>query len=94
MKTLNKQLWYKALDQAVPETYTTLSSEQLGKALDVYAELIVGECLAFCKQIADDASSQKRSEFLTQDGKMLYEGVFGGANNCGFAIQERFGVKI
>ena len=44
MKSLNKQLWYKALDRAVPETYTHLSPDQLGKAIDVYTELVVQEC--------------------------------------------------
>lgn len=44
MKPLNKELWYRALDKAVPETYTTLSSEQLGKAIDVYTELVLAEC--------------------------------------------------
>lgn len=50
MKSLNKQLWGRALDRAVPETYTTLSGEQLGKAIDVYTELIVRECV----DIADE----------------------------------------
>ena len=45
MKPLNKQLWYRALDKAVPETYTTLSGEQLGRAIDVYTELVVRECI-------------------------------------------------
>ena len=50
MKSLNKQFWGRALDRAVPETYTTLSGEQLGKAIDVYTELIVRECV----DIADE----------------------------------------
>ena len=44
MKPLNKQLWYRALDRAVPETYTTLSGEQLGKAIDEYTALVLLEC--------------------------------------------------
>jgi hypothetical protein len=54
----------------------------------------VKECLQKCEQIRSDALIQKKSEFLTESGKMLYEGVFGGATNCGFAIQQHFGVEL
>ena len=39
-----KQLLGQAYDEAVPETWTTLSSEQLGRVYDKFAELIVREC--------------------------------------------------
>ena len=39
-----KQLLGQAYDEAVPETWTTLSSEQLGRIYDKFAELIVREC--------------------------------------------------
>ena len=39
-----KQLLGQAHDQAVPETWTTLSSEQLEKVYDKFAELIIEEC--------------------------------------------------
>ena len=39
-----KQLLGQAHDQAVPETWTTLSSEQLEKVYDKFALLIVEEC--------------------------------------------------
>ena len=55
-----------------------------------FAELIVDACLYACENIRQDALVQKKSEFLTDDGKMLYEGVYGGATNCGFAIQQMF----
>ena len=64
MKDLNKQLWYKALDKAVPETYTHLSSEQLGKAIDVYTELIVRECAfeAFKFWLAQDDCNEESAQ--------------------------------
>ena len=40
-----KQLLGQAYDQAVPETWTNLSSEQLGRIYDKFAELIVQECV-------------------------------------------------
>lgn len=39
-----KQLLGQAYDEAVPETWTTLSSEQLGRVYDKFAELIIKEC--------------------------------------------------
>ncbi len=39
-----KELLEQAYDEAVPETWTTLSSEQLGRIYEKFAELIVEEC--------------------------------------------------
>ena len=39
-----KKLFDRALDQAVPETWTTLSHEQITKLSEVFAELIVRHC--------------------------------------------------
>ena len=39
------QLLGQAYDEAVPETWTTLSSEQLGRIYNKFAELIVRECI-------------------------------------------------
>ena len=39
-----EELFGKALDQAVPETWTTLNPAQLSKLKDKFAELIVREC--------------------------------------------------
>lgn len=40
-----KQLLAQAYDEAVPETWTTLSSEQLDRIYEKFAELIVFECI-------------------------------------------------
>jgi hypothetical protein len=40
-----RELLGQAYDEAVPETWTTLSSEQLGRIYDKFAELIVRECM-------------------------------------------------
>ena len=34
----------QAYDEAVPETWTTLSSEQLGRIYEKFAELLITEC--------------------------------------------------
>ena len=51
-----KQLLGQAYDEAVPETWTTLSSEQLGRVYDKFAELIVRECAAI---VWNDKDSQR-----------------------------------
>ena len=38
------ELFGQALDQAVPETWTTLTPAQLSKLKDKFAELIIAEC--------------------------------------------------
>jgi len=40
-----KELAGKALDQAVPQTWTTLAASDLTKFTEVFAELIVRECV-------------------------------------------------
>jgi hypothetical protein len=39
------QLWAQALDAAVPETYTRLSHSQVLKIKQVFADMIVRECV-------------------------------------------------
>jgi hypothetical protein len=57
-----KALFDKALDQAVPETWTTLSHEQVTKLSQVLAELIVLECA----KIADTAEPFLSSDLIKQ----------------------------
>ena len=45
-----KQLLGQAYDEAVPETWTTLSSLQQGRIYDKFAELIVRECVTRLEQ--------------------------------------------
>ena len=53
------QLWSKALDQAVPETYSQLSHSQVLKVKQVFAELIVRECLGIAKNWDDQLVNAK-----------------------------------
>ena len=43
-----KELLGQAYDEAVPETWTTLSSLQQGRVYEKFAELIVRECAGQC----------------------------------------------
>lgn len=44
MNSQINKLFAQALDQAVPETWTALTPEQLAKVADKFAELLVREC--------------------------------------------------
>jgi hypothetical protein len=58
-----------------------------------FAELIVRECMAQCEQVAEDADAMAKSTFVTDVGRMIHEGAWGGAKNCGVQIQTHFGVE-
>jgi hypothetical protein len=76
-----KQLLGQAYDEAVPETWTTLSSEQLGRVYEKFAELIVKE---MCQVINADCELQY-SEGITTN--------LGGLNQARELIKEHFGVE-
>lgn len=44
MNTKTKELFEQALDEAVPETWTALTPEQVTKVMEKFAELLVREC--------------------------------------------------
>jgi hypothetical protein len=58
-----------------------------------FAELIVQECIAQCEQVATAADAKSKSKFVTDDGRMLHEGMWGGAKNCSGQIKQHFGVE-
>jgi hypothetical protein len=58
-----------------------------------FAELIVQECVAQCEQVATDADAMTKSKFVTDAGRQLHEGMWGGAKNCAAGIKEHFGVE-
>jgi hypothetical protein len=60
--------------------------------LEKFAKLIVRECIAQCEQVATAADAKSKSKFVTDDGRMLHEGMWGGAKNCSGQIKQHFGV--
>ena len=46
-----KELAGKALDQAVPQTWTALTAYDLNKFTEVFAELIVKECCSVADEV-------------------------------------------
>jgi len=80
-----KQLLGQAYDLAVPETWTTLSSEQLERVYEKFAELIVRECI-----------NQVREQYkpVMEDAAMMNDEHWKGYVQCGVdsvvAIREHF----
>jgi len=62
-----KELLGQAYDEAVPETWTTLSSEQLGRIYDKFAELIVRECAQFIFVLDAEPVSHKSAARMLQE---------------------------
>ena len=86
------QLWGEALDQAVPETYTQLSHSQVLKVKQVFAELIVQECIEMSKLEAAHYSAQA----VDAKSKQAFEFEFNSAATClgvGLRIKKHFGVE-
>ena len=76
------RLFARALDQAVSETWTTLTSEQLARLRDKFAELIVRECVKFCEHESND-----------DDHDEYDMGMWVKAESIKTAIKEHFGVE-
>ena len=81
-----KKLLDRALDQAVPETWTQLSHEQMTRLSSVFAELIVLKCADIINHRADTCS-----DWL--DSVKANEAVREGQRECAKTIKEHFGVE-
>ena len=79
------QLLGQAYDQAVPETWTELSSEQLGRVFDKFAELIVRECI--------DKISEEHKAALDDVMEDWDRGFLGGLSCAMETVQKHFGVE-
>lgn len=60
--------------------------------LTEYTRLVVEECMAQCEQVATDADATAKSQFVTDAGRMLHEGMWGGAKNCSASMRHHFGI--
>lgn len=63
------------------------------KEIEFYAEQIVKKCIELCGEIATEADAMTKSKYVTDAGRMLHEGMWGGATNCAANIRNYFGVN-
>jgi len=54
--------------------------------------LLIAECIAQCETVATDARAMTKSVYVTDSGRMLHEGMWGGAKNSIGAIMRNFGI--
>ena len=76
-----KTLAGQALDKAVPQTWTTLTAYDLAKFTEVFAELIVRECIGCCESVISDPVPESVDTWLN------------GGSQCIREIKEHFGVE-
>jgi len=81
-----KKLLDKALDQAVPETWTQLSYEQMTRLSSVFAELIVQECI-------DKIETHRIPVGNSAAGEMACEWTYSAMKEIKDEIREHFGVE-
>ena len=67
-----EELFGQALDQAVPETWTTLTPAQLSKLKDKFAELIVRECAGIYDKIDNGNLHMGTDDYLEALDKTFF----------------------
>lgn len=93
---MNERIQELAEQAGIQVDYFGLGSCDDGGNPDIekFALLIVQECVAQCEKIRNDAQFViQNGDYLTESGRMLHEGAWGGAANCAHAIQQHFGVE-
>ena len=85
MTKLIKELAGNALDKVVPETWTTLTPEQLDKFTEELSKLIVQECMNTCKEVETELADIYEHQEL--------ECIQIGTRYCYEAILDKFGVE-
>jgi hypothetical protein len=58
--------------------------------IEQVVEHIVARCVQQCEQVATSADWMTKSEFVTEHGRMLHEGMWGGAKTCALEISDYF----
>lgn len=88
-----KEIMGKTLDKHFSHTWTVMDYEDVSKFAEKFAKLIIQECINCCDEVANEADAMKDSKFVTDAGRMLHEGMWGGATNSAVTIKNRFGVE-
>jgi predicted aspartyl protease len=91
MNKHTKELFDKALDQAVPETWTTLSHEQMMKLSSVFSELLIKACAELCETEAYAPRLSLNPTPAEQYAFRIGQGTM--AVNLAKQIRKHFGVE-
>jgi len=85
-----KKLLDRALDQAVPETWTQLSHEQMTRLSSVFAELIVQECVTLAKSKSEYIQSMETDD---RGDQAQIHSLAWQFEEFGYKIKKHFGVE-
>ena len=80
------ELFGKALDKAVPHTWTSLSHAEVESVIKVFAELIVRECVEQGKQVQSQNVSNGSKDYI--DGREMGIEVFINQIRKYFGVEE------
>ena len=58
--------------------------------IEQVVDFIVAQCVQQCNQAAQDAESMSKGKFVTDHGRQLYQGMWGGAKTCALEISDYF----
>lgn len=90
---MNEKLKELAEQAGFMEAWFSESGDDCEREIKKLAELIINECLAQCEEVAADARLMTQSKFVTDSGRMLHEGMWGGAKNSAGAIKRLFSIN-
>lgn len=87
-----KLLAGNALDNAIPETWTTLTAYDLDKFTEKFAELIVKDCMAQCSELQAQYLTSRTST-MDFDEKNIYAEGEHACDILRFKMKQQFGVE-
>lgn len=66
------------------------ASLELALRAQLLASLIINACIKQCNITAEQCLKEHDNQYLTKEGKMLYQGMYGGAKSCVSVIGTHF----
>lgn len=81
--------WTPPVPFPAPTTANGLTKEETSASTSTgeASDAVRNECAAICDEIAKNAREMADSKFVTEAGRQLHEGMWGGAFNCAASIR-------
>lgn len=84
---------YEKLRETALAKFNETNCLDMNKLLDIFADLMVERCVNLCNVLADEADEVMNWKSLTEDNKLVYDGIWRGSTNCAELIKTHFGYK-
>ena len=69
------------------------SFEALDERNEKFAKLLLRQAMQVCSELAEGYNKTANSNLVSDVGRQIYEGMWGGAKNCSATIAEQFGLE-